>query len=67
LRQVLFCGMEFNDGFKLTAKELATDPRFDVVACNREDVEAHIADAHIAVRWRVRCCLGPPLDARLTA
>ena len=58
--QVLFCGLEFNDGFKLTAKELAADPRFDVVACKREDVNAHIADAHIAVRGRVRCRVGPP-------
>jgi hypothetical protein len=48
--QVLFCGLEFNDGFKLTAKELEADPRFDVTACRREDVAAHIADAHIAVR-----------------
>jgi hypothetical protein len=48
--QVLFCGLEFHDGFKLTAKELAADPRFDVTACRREDVAAHIADAHIAVR-----------------
>lgn len=47
---MLFCGLEFHDGFKLTAKELATDPRFDVTACRREDVAAHIADAHIAVR-----------------
>ena len=53
--QVLFCGLEFNDGFKLTAKELAADPRFDVVACRREDVDAHIADAHIAVRGRAGC------------
>ena len=63
---MLFCGMEFNDGFKLTAKELAADPRFDVVACKREDVEAHITDAHIAVRGRVRCCVGPPAGARPT-
>ena len=65
--QVLFCGLEFNDGFKLTAKELAADPRFDVAACKREDVAAHIADAHIAVRGRARCRIGPTAGARPTA
>ena len=54
---MLFCGQEFNDGFKLTAIELAGDPRFDVVCCRREDVDAHIAGAHIAVRGRLACCV----------
>ena len=47
---MLFCGLEFNDGYALTARELAGDARFVVAACAREDVGKHIADAHIAVR-----------------
>ena len=58
---MLFCGLEFNDGFRLTAKELASDPRFDVAACPREDVAARIADAHIAVPLMSR------LDAQMLA
>ena len=61
---MLFCGLEFNDGFKLTAKELEHDPRFAVTACRREDVAANITDAHIAVRGRA-CCADTPRHAAL--
>ena len=48
--QVLFCGLEFHDGYALTAAQLAGDARFHVTRCAREDVATHIADAHLAAR-----------------
>jgi hypothetical protein len=47
---VLFCGHEFHDGYALTAAALAGDARFAVTRCTRDQVEAHVTDADMAVR-----------------
>jgi hypothetical protein len=52
LLQVLFCGVEFGEGFARTAAALAGDARFAVTRCAREELEAHIGDADMAVRLR---------------
>ena len=52
--RVLFCGEEFPDGARHTAKCLAQCPDVDVVVCARADVPTHIVEADVAVPLMTR-------------
>ncbi|BDA43435.1 Glyoxylate reductase [Coccomyxa sp. Obi] len=55
--RVLFCGEEFNWGYKFTKEALQDDANIEVSCCRREEVGEHIGSTDLAV----------PLMARLDA